>query len=412
MSSKLNPPKTLDEALERVQQAQSVIAPMVKQTELSRSKFCSQVADKNIFLKFENSQITGSFKIRGALNKLNALDKSEKTKGVIASSAGNHSQGVAYGAQSLGLKAKIVMPETSPLIKIVATQGYGAEVILKGDFYDEAFSHAKELADQQGLTFVHPYEDDKIIAGQGTVALEILKAQPDIDLIVVPIGGGGLISGIAMAAKAIKPSCKVIGVQTHKVPSMYNRRYTQQQIRSAHEAMTIADGIAVKRPSEEIFKGYIERFVDDIVTVEEAEIASAMVLLLERKKTVVEGAGAVAMAAALNQKLKVQEKNVAVILSGGNVDLNTVSKLIHKGLIESGRQAQISVIVDDFPGTLNKITSVIGEKRANILQVSHNRGEKNLGLRETRIDFLLETRNSDHSDEIRQALSDAGMRVL
>lgn len=406
----LQPPKTGAEALSRAREARKNIETMIRNTEFSHSKVCSSRAGKNIFLKFENRQVTGSFKIRGALNCLHGLNDRERAHGVVAASAGNHSQGVAFSAQKLGVQATIVMPVTSPMIKVTATKSYGANVVLKGDYYDEAFSYAQELAEQKQLTFIHPYKNDHVIAGQGTIALEIFEKKPEIDMIVVPIGGGGLISGIAMVAKAINPRCRVIGVQSERMPGM-SALFHGKDVDMQAMSSTIADGIAVKQPSHEMYESYIKRSVDEIVTVGDEEIAATMVFLLERKKTVVEGSGATALTAVFSGKIALGE-NVAVILSGGNVDINTISKVIQKGLTETGRMARISVVIDDYPGTLNKVTSVIGTQRANILQVDHSRATKDLALRETRVDFLIETNNDEHIAGIRSALVQMGIRVI
>ena len=406
---KLKSPQTVKESLARLSEAEKRLRPYIKVTDLNYARNFSQETGIQTFLKLENTQMTGSFKIRGAINKLSSLSDSEKSRGVIASSAGNHSQGVAFGAQKLAIEADIVMPETSSLTKITGTKSYGANVILHGTFYDEAYDHALELAEKKKRLFIHPYQDDLIIAGQGTVGLEILQQLPDVDLVLVPIGGGGLISGISMAIKSQRPQCRIVGVQTERVPTTYDLFYGNQTERKA--LVTIADGIAVKSPSQSIYEEYLKKYVDDIVTVSEDEIAASMVWLLEKKKTVVEGAGAVAMAALMYREFP-GSQNAVVVLSGGNVDLNTISKVIQRGLLESKRQAQISVIADDFPGTLNKISAVIGEQRANILQVEHSRAKREIGLRETRIDFLLETIDEAHIEDICKALKSLGIKVV
>ena len=410
ITNPLNPPQNEQEGLTRVQTAYALIKGLIRKTEFAHSKICSARTGKRIFLKFENRQITGSFKVRGALNKLHQLSDREKKKGVVAASAGNHSQGVAFSAQRLGVQANIVMPVTAPMIKVTATRGYGANVILHGDFYDDAYIHGRQLCESQGLTFIHPFQDDAVIAGQGTIAIELFESVADLDTLVVPLGGGGLISGIAMVAKALNPKCRVVGVQAERISTMA-AMFKNESVADQKVGSTIADGVAVKSPSPEMLEGYIRRYVDDIVTVSDEEIAAVMVFLLERKKTVVEGAGAVALAATFSNRVALGA-SVAVILSGGNVDMNTISRVIQKGLTETGRLARISVIVDDLPGTLNKVTAIMGTQRANILQVDHSRATKDLALRETRIDFLIETRDEEHIADIKSALVSMGVRVI
>lgn len=411
MSKSLTPPKNIKEALRRAQEAAERIKDLVRVTEMSGSRGASSKAGKQVFFKYENQQVTGSFKIRGAANKLLSLSEKEKEHGVIAASAGNHAQGVAFSASEIGLPAKVVMPIHAPLIKLSATKNYGAEVVLHGEVYDEAFAHAQILAKDERRTFIHPFEDDEVIAGQSTVALEIFSQNKDIDTILVPVGGGGLISGVAMVAKAVNPRCRVIGVQAGNMPGMSRLFQGQENLPEKEFLPTIADGIAVKRPSQEMYEKYISQYVDDVVTVSEEEIAEAIVFLIERKKTVAEGAAACGLAAAFSGRLALGEKN-CVVVSGGNIDINTISKVIQKGLAQSGRLTNISVVIDDSPGALSRVCETIGSQRANILDVGHSRTFKNLGLRQTRVNFLLETIDEDHIARIEKALESLGGRVI
>ncbi len=395
--------------LEDIQRAEAQISKHIVATDTHLSTSASRVLNSEIYFKYENLQATGSFKIRGALNKILSLSNEQKKAGVIASSAGNHAQGVALSATKAGVQSVIVMPKTAPLVKVQATQDYGAQVVLEGEIYDEAFEHAKKLQLEHGYTFVHPYQDEQVIAGQGTIGLEILKAVPDLDTVVVPIGGGGMISGISTAVKAINPRCRVIGVQSALAPSMYEL-FTGQVIENKRRTATIADGIAIKNPSREIYESFIKNQVDEIVTVTDDEIAEAIVFLLERAKTVTEGSGAAGFAATLHGKFKLGKKN-CIILCGGNIDLNLMARVINLGLIRKGRLAEISMIVDDVPGNLNRMTRAIADLGANVLEVRHDRIFEGLLVRETKIDFILETRNETHAEQIRSALLKVGGRI-
>lgn len=399
--------------LEDIKQAQANISGSVVRTPLLKAPAAIKqfAGESEVYFKMENEQLAGSFKIRGALNKMGSLTDEQKKLGVVASSAGNHAQGVALGAKKFGAKAHIVMPVTAPIVKIDATKGYGAEVILHGDFYDEAYSHAKLLEKEKGYVFVHPFEDPKIIAGQGTIGLEIFEEIKDLESIVVPIGGGGLISGIATALKALNPKIKVYGVVSNLASGMRQTYKGQKADPHPRKIATIADGIAVKNPSQLMFETYIKPLVDDIVEVDDDEIAQAIVFLLEKAKTVVEGSGAAALAAVMSGKLKLGKKSV-VVLSGGNIDLNIISKVIERGLRRAHRLARISVIVDDLPGNLHRLTGIMTEKRANILEVYHDRVSPDLGMRETRIDVLVETTSDDQIREIHEALKALGYRLV
>lgn len=398
-------------SLEDVRRAQKVLEPIIAPTELSHSISASQLLQSEVYFKFENTQRTGSFKIRGAFNKIASLSEAEKKRGVVASSAGNHAQGVALSARLAGVKATIVMPENASLNKIAATRGYGAEVILKGEIYDEAYDYARQLEREKNHIFVHPYEDEHVIAGQGTIGLELHDKLPDLDTVMIPIGGGGLISGIALTLKTLNPKVQIIGVQSNQAPGMCSLFNKEETVPAKKKILTIADGIAIKNPSRAMYDSFISKYVDQVVTVSDDELAEAIVFMMERAKTVCEGSGAAAMAAAMNRGLKLGKKS-AIILSGGNIDLNIISQVIARGQTKRGRICELSVVVDDLPGNLNRLTQVIAEQKANVLDVHHDRVSSQLNLRETRIDFVLETTSPDHADRVRDALIKAGGKIL
>jgi len=328
---------------------------------------------------------------------------------VIASSAGNHAQGVAFSAKQAGVKCTIVMPENAPLIKVQSTIGYGATVIQHGEIYDDAFDKATELAQKHGYVFVPPYEDPYIIAGQGTIGLELLEDLPEIDTAIVSIGGGGLISGIALTLKTLRPSVKVIGVQSEQVDTIY-RLFRGEALVHRPRIATIADGIAVKKASPIMVDQFIKKYVDEIVTVSDDEIAEAIVFLMEKQRTVSEGAGAAALAALIAKKAKPVGKTV-VVVGGGNIDLNIISRIVEKGLVRKGRLVELSVIVDDLPGNLNRLTNILAENRANVLEVHHDRVSFDLDLRKTRIEFVIETTSREHVEKIRTAFREAGAQL-
>jgi len=361
-----------------------------------------------IYLKLENLQRTGSFKERGALNKLLTLTAEERSRGVIAASAGNHAQGVAFHATKLGIRSQIVMPQATPLVKVVSTRGFGAEVILHGANYDEACEEAIARCTQQGLTFIHPFDDPVVIAGQGTIGLELLEQVPDLEAVVVPIGGGGLISGIACALKERNPKIRVIGVEPEKLPSMLRAREAGIPITIAPQA-TIADGIAVRRAGD-VTLPLVSRYVDEIVTVDDEEIASAILMLLEQEKTLAEGAGAAALAALLQAKTNLRHRKTAVLVCGGNIDVTLLAKIIERGLVKDGRQLRIRVYLLDRPGALLHLTEILARERANIVETIHNRSYYGVSLAETVIDVTLETRGATHITSISHALSEAGFR--
>jgi len=371
-----------------------------------RSESFSGLTDNSIFLKLDNQQRTGAFKERGALNKLLTMTAEERSRGVIAASAGNHAQGVAYHAGKHGVHARIVMPLPTPLTKVSATKAYGAEVLLHGTNYDEAYEKAVEQSRDDRLTLIHAFDDDAVIAGQGTLGLEILEQHPDIDVVVSPIGGGGLTGGIACAVKESKPSVKVYGVQPARIPSM-KTAVEQGKPVTLEAAKTIADGIAVRRAGERTLP-LIQKYVDDIVTVEEEEIANAILLLLEREKTLAEGAGAAAMAAVLNRKLALEGKRVAVLVCGGNIDVTLLARIIERGLVKDGRLVRLRVHLPDYPGALYRLTGILAEHRANIVETAYDRAYHGVNLGDTAIDITMETRGPDHIAELISALVNAG----
>lgn len=392
----------MDVTFRDIQEARSHLKDVVYKTGLVHNTTFSEMTGNFIYLKTENLQKTGSFKLRGAFNKIANLPKEQKQYGVIAASAGNHAQGVAMAATAYGIKSTIVMPKHAPLSKIAATKSYGAEVILYGEVYDEAYEKARQIQKQSGAVFVHPFDDREIIAGQGTIGIEILEDVPDADIIVVPIGGGGLISGIVIAAKHIKPEVKIIGVQTKNLPSMA-RSLSQNHITTVEGPATIADGIAVKTPGELTFK-IVKKFVDDIVTVDEDEIANAILLLLERAKVVSEGAGAASVAAILNRLDIVRNKKIVALISGGNIDVNMLSRIIDKGLVKSGRKIFVNTLIPDRPGTLSQLLNLIAETGANVLSITHDRATADIPLGYAKVKLELETADVQHVVKIKELL--------
>lgn len=388
--------------LKDIQEAKSSLRNVVYKTSLVHNTTFSEMAKSSVYLKMENLQKTGSFKLRGAFNKISRLPEKDRKNGVIASSAGNHAQGVAMAATSYGIKSTIVMPKHAPLSKIAATKSYGAEVILYGDVYDEAYEKAKEIQKQTGAVFIHPFNDPEVIAGQGTIGLEILEDLPDTDIIVVPVGGGGLISGIAIAAKSIKPSIKIIGVQAKNMPSMIES-ISQGHITTIEGMPTIADGIAVKTPGELTFN-IIKHYVDDIITVDEDEIANAILLLMERAKVIAEGSGAVSVAAILNRLEYIENKKVVALISGGNIDVNMLSRIIDKGLAKSGRRILIDTLIPDKPGTLGILLNRVAETGANVLSVTHNRSTRDIPIGYAKVELELETADEEHAEKIKKLL--------
>jgi threonine dehydratase len=372
----------------------------------THSETFSGLTRNSIFLKLDNQQRTGAFKERGALNKLLTLNPEERAHGVIAASAGNHAQGVSYHAGRHGIRARIVMPLPTPLTKVSATRAYGAEVLLHGANYDEAYGKAIELSEQDHLTLIHAFDDDDVIAGQGTLGLEILSQNAEIEAVVSPIGGGGLIGGIACAVKETNPKVKIYGVQPARLPSM-KAAVAQGKPVTLDSAKTIADGIAVRRAGERTLP-LVQKYVDDIVTVEEEEIANAILLLLEREKTLAEGAGAAAIAAVLNRKLALQDKRVAVLVCGGNIDVTLLARIIERGLVKDGRLVRLRVHLPDYPGALHRLTGILADHRANIVETAYDRAYHGVTLGDTAIDMTMETRGPEHISELLTALVAAG----
>lgn len=392
-----------------IKRAYERLKGIAKKTTIDESRTLSEMTGNRVFLKAENLQKTGAFKIRGAFNKIMSLTGDEKAKGVIAASAGNHAQGVALAATSAGILSTIVMPEGAPVTKVTATKGYGASVILWGQSYDDAYKKALEIQSQTGATFVHAFDDPDVIAGQGTIALEILEEIPETQYIIVPVGGGGLISGIAVAAKALKPDIKVIGVQAEGAASAFVSR-SNNRITELASVRTIADGIAVKKIGKLTFS-VIQKYVDDIVTVKDEEIAHAILNLLERSKLVVEGAGAVGVAALMYNKIDVKNSNIVVLLSGGNIDVNMISRIIEKGLIESGRYIRLATVIPDQPGTLNSLLKTVASVKANVISVFHNRARQDVAIGQAEVELELETRDSEHASQLIQLLKKQGYRI-
>ncbi|KFN39769.1 MAG: threonine dehydratase [Sulfuricurvum sp. MLSB] len=391
--------------LTTIYQANERIQGVVVETPFAYAPRLSEECGCEIYLKKENLQVTGAFKIRGAYNKIATLSESERAQGVIAASAGNHAQGVAMAAQIFGIKALIVMPESTPLTKINGVRYYGAEVILAGSNYDEAYAYASAYGQEHDMVFVHPFADEAVMAGQGTIALEMLETCPDLDAVVIPVGGGGLISGMASAIKALSPQTKVIGVSAQGAPAMKESFDAKQPIDST-SVRTIADGIAV-RDTSEITLGHILETVDQIVTVDDEEIANAILFLLERQKLVVEGAGAAGVAAMLHGKLdELKNKKVGIVLSGGNMDVTLLSVIIEKGLIKSGRKMKVTVTLVDKPGALMQLTEMLQSLNANIVHIAYDRTSTTLAYGDANVTIHLETKGKEHQDHIRTMLKE------
>jgi len=394
--------------LQDVQAAHRRIRGFIYCTPAPHSDELSQMTGQQVFLKLDNLQRTGAFKERGALNKILTLTEDEKQHGVIAASAGNHAQAVAYHATQRSIRARIVMPLMTPLVKVSSTTDFGAEVILHGANYDEACVEAMRLSKEDGLTFLHPFDDDAVIAGQGTIGLELLDQIPGLDAIVVPVGGGGLIGGVACAVKETNPQVRVIGVQTERLPSMLRAAEAGEPVTVPAEA-TIADGIAVRRAGERTLP-LVQRYVDELVVVDEEEIANAILVLLEREKTLAEGAGAVALASLLQHKTSLNGQRTAALVCGGNIDVSLLARIIERGLVKDGRRTRLRIHLTDRPGALHSLTRIIADARANIVQTAHDRAHYGVNLGDTVIDVTLETRGDAHIGEIGQMLTDAGYR--
>jgi threonine dehydratase len=389
--------------VEKIQQARLNIKDVVLKTPFAKAPLLSQKLEANVYLKKENLQLTGAYKIRGAYNKISSLSSEEKQRGVIAASAGNHAQGVAYSANVFGIPATIVMPETTPLLKVENTRNHGANVILHGSNYDEAYAYALEVAKQEALTFIHPFADDEVITGQGTIALEMLEEVDHLDVVVVPIGGGGLISGIGIALKALSPITKVIGVVASGANAM-KHSYEHGCPIDSKKVRTIADGIAVRDVNKKNLDTILN-VVDEIVEVDDEEIANAILFLLEKQKLVVEGGGAVSVAALLHQKFKYDKNsNIAAVLSGGNIDVQMLSVIIEKGLIKSHKKLNLMITLLDKPGSLRKLTDILEDLNANIIQIDYDRVSTTLSYGDAHVTLSLETKNLEHQLEVKKAL--------
>jgi threonine dehydratase len=394
--------------LKDIREAKSRLEGVVYNTPLAYAPILSKELDANIYLKKENLQLTGSFKIRGAFNKISLLSELEKKAGVVAASAGNHAQGMAFSAKHYNIDATIVMPEATPLTKISGVKAYGAEVILHGSNYDEAYLFATGYAKEHNKTFIHPFADDAVIAGQGTIFLEIFEKLEEIDMIIIPIGGGGLISGIASAAKQLKPSIKIIGVVASGASAM-NTSYKAKAPIDNLSVKTIADGIAVRDVTPKMLE-YVLELVDEIVEVEDQEIASAILFLLEKQKIVVEGAGAVGLAAIMHHKLDIKNKTIVLPLSGGNIDVTMLSVIIEKGLLKSNRKMNLTITLVDKPGSLMRLTEIFKEVYANIVMIDYDRNSVQLDFGEANITIGLEIKGLEHKEIIKSKLKDNGYR--
>lgn len=394
--------------LDTVYQAGFALKQVARCTDLIRAP--KMFPDDEVFLKTENLQITGSFKVRGAYYKMSKLTAEQKAKGVIACSAGNHAQGVALAAARQGIDSIICIPEGAPISKVEATRAYGSKVELVKGVYDDAYARAMEIVEETGRTMIHPFNDPDVIAGQGTIGLEILEQLPDVDAVVVPIGGGGLISGVAFTMKMLKPSIKIYGVQSAGAPSMLNA-ISHHKVESLDKVATIADGIAVKCPGDLTYE-FVEKYVDEVVTVTDDEVAVAILQLMEKQKLVAEGAGAVSVAAALFGKIDIKGKKVVCLVSGGNIDVTILSRVINRALIKEGRIADITVELLDKPGQLVEVSSIIARLGANVISVQHDKTGRETDLNSCTLSVSMETRNQAHVDEIKKALSDAGFKFV
>lgn len=395
--------------LKHILEAQNAIQSFIHRTPLDHSTTFSSLTGGKIYLKMENLQKTGSFKVRGAANKIVKLSLEDKKNGVLAASAGNHAQGVAMAASRVGISATIVMPESAPLSKVSATEGYGAKVILSGSVYDDAYQKAMVVQSETSATFIHAFNDLDVMAGQGTIGLEIIEDLPEVDTVIIPIGGGGLIAGIAVALKSLRPKVRIIGVEAAGAPCMLHAIQVGKP-EPLEQASTLADGIAVKCAGDLTFHT-VNHYVDDIVTVEEEEISESILTLMERSKSIVEGAGAVAIAAALQRKVDLTCQNTVIILSGGNIDVNFLAQIIERGLRRSGRSMNFQTILPDKPGNLEKVLELIAQERGNVVTVEHSRYDLSIPLRYARVSMTLETQNFNHQERIIERLGKAGYPV-
>lgn len=394
--------------LDKIYSAKYILKQVIRETDVIHAPKINP--DSDIYLKTENLQITGSFKVRGAYYRMSQLSDEEKAKGVIACSAGNHAQGVALAAAKNGIKSIICLPDGAPISKVEATKSYGAEVCLVKGVYDDAYAEALRQRDEYGYTFIHPFDDENVIAGQGTIGLELLEQLPDIEAVIIPVGGGGLISGVAFAVKSLNPSIKVYGVQAAGAPSMVNS-IKDGKIECLDSVSTIADGIAVKEPGENTFK-IISEYVDDIVTVTDDEISAAILALMEQQKLVTEGAGAVSVAAAMFNKVPIKGKKTVCLLSGGNIDVTILSRVIKRGLLMSGRSYSMMIELIDKPGQLQDVSRIIAELGGNVTSIHHERANEGSAVNGCYLRIVLETRNYEHIEQIKKALADEGFKVL
>lgn len=392
-----------------VEQAAKRLQGQIHNVKVTSSKTFSKMSGCELFLKCENRQKTGSFKVRGAFNKLAKLKEEGTTTEVIASSAGNHAQGVSYASNQLGMHATIVMPKSTPIAKVLATQGYGADVVLAGDCYDACYSEALRLQKELNATFIHPFDDEDVMAGQGTIAYEICHDLPNVDMIVVPAGGGGLLAGISYYAKQINPRIKVVGVQAEGANAIVQSFQKKKHVASKF-VNTIADGIAVMNPGEKTV-AMIQEYVDEMVTVSDEEIASTILLLLEREKQVVEPAGAASLAAVINQKIDVEGKRVVCVLSGGNIDVSFIHKVVEKGLVTRGRNMKLKTLMMDVPGSLEQFAHIVNVANANIIEVQYDRIQADLNLNETILHVAVEVSSKEHGHQLVETLENAGYEV-
>jgi threonine dehydratase len=392
-----------------IEAARERLAGVIYETPCPYSQSLSELTGARVHVKLENLQLTGSFKERGAANMLRQLSDAERARGVVTASAGNHGLAVAFHAARLGIAAVIVMPEWAPLTKVLSARRQGAEVMLHGDNYDASYAHAREIEAARGLVFVHPFDDARVIAGQGTLGLELAAQVPQLDAVLVPVGGGGLASGLAIAVKSRRPGVEVIGVEAEEIPAMKAALAASERV-TVPAASTIADGIAVRRVGA-LTLPLAQRWIDQIVTVTEEEIANAILLLLEIEKTVVEGAGAVSLAALVNKRVDLAGKTVVLVLSGGNIDVNLISRVIERGLVKDGRLVRLAVTLRDRPGQLARLTALVAEIRANVLHILHDRAFSRARLGDTEVELTLETTGREHIDAVKRHLTEAGYIV-
>lgn len=388
--------------------ARYVLGSVIRRTDLIHAPELN--AGSDIYLKPENLQVTGSFKVRGACYKISQLSEEEKQRGVVACSAGNHAQGVALGATKNGIKSLICLPEGAPISKVEATRHWGADICLVPGVYDDAYQRAIQLRDEHGYTFIHPFDDENVIAGQGTIGLELLEQLPDVETVIVPVGGGGLASGVAFAVKSLNPKVQVYGVQACGAPSMFNS-LEHNQIECLRSVSTIADGIAVKEPGQLTYD-ICNHYLDGMVTVTEDEICAAVLALIERQKLIAEGAGAVAVAAAMFNKVPVEGRKTVCLVSGGNIDVNILSRVINRGLAKSGRTCTFVVELEDKPGQLLKVSAVVAKLGGNVISVYHGRNDDSARVTACQLRLKVETRNEQHTEEIRQALTEKGFKLI